>query len=71
MEGGRGVRIIKAGNKDVIEWWIGKQVTCANCGQVMEFERGDLDLATTLISSESASVFCDCGERVRVERENV
>ena len=57
--------------KKVIPWWVGKQVECKTCGQIVELEEGDEGLVYFKYQDNvQIELVCTCCNHLfRVKRE--
>jgi hypothetical protein len=56
------MKILKPGNTEIGKWWIGRKVTCDNCGQVMEIEKDDANVNAHpfLVNANNSRIYFSC-----------
>lgn len=58
------MKIIKSGNTNCAIWWEGMNLSCPNCGRIVQLERNDDNLAEwTWCEANRVAVYCpNCRE---------
>jgi len=65
------VKTISRGNGNWRPWWVGKTMKCNECGQIIELEAGDENLANMLPpqTEDGVAIRCErCGNLVTLKR---
>ena len=57
--------------RKVIPWWVGKQVECKTCGQIVELEEGDEGLVCFKYQdSVQVEFVCNCCKQIIIAKRN-
>lgn len=64
------MKTINRGNGDWRPWWVGKTMKCEECGQIIELEAGDENLANWMPTiDDSVCIRCErCGNTVTLKK---
>lgn len=67
------MKILKKGDAKTGQWWVGREVECTHCGQVVRLETTDGDAPNWLGNDHRGAAFAClcCGKTLQVLQEGI
>ncbi|MFA5430083.1 MAG: hypothetical protein WC329_02870 [Candidatus Omnitrophota bacterium] len=67
------MKVIRKANANWRPWWVGKQITCEECGQIVELEDGDENMVNVRCTIDGdITIRCEsCGTTIMLEKKEV